>query len=67
MAHRFNSEYGRPTPKPSASERTWYRWRLKHGYEEQKDIVRRSKLEEVKEKIREAFFNKLRKQKKESS
>jgi len=60
MAHRFNSVTGRKEPKPSASERTWSRWRVRKRIETQEDVQRLSRLEEVKERIKEAFFNKLR-------
>lgn len=40
MAHRFNEQLGKVTPKPSARERTRYRWRMRHGLEEKRDKQR---------------------------
>lgn len=43
-------------PKPSATERTLYRFRLKHNIETKQDEERLSRLEELKQKIKEAFL-----------
>ena len=67
MAHRYNVKNGRVEPKPTARERTWYRWRMRKGLEEKQDIERRSRLEEVKEKIRESIIEKLRRKKQHDS
>lgn len=63
MAHRFNCEAGRVQPKPSASERTWYRYRIRRGIGHKKDVERQSSFIETKEKIKETFVGKLRKNK----
>lgn len=62
MAHRFNVKTGRVEPKPSARERTWYRWRLRYGIETPKDNKRFKNSQEVKESIRQHITDKLQDQ-----
>lgn len=52
MAHRFNSKTGRVEPKPSASERTFYRWRMRKGIDTEQDKERKSRLEETLDRVR---------------
>lgn len=66
MAHRFNSKTGRVEPKPSASERTWYRWRMRHGFETIADVEKRNRWEELKQEIQDRLIAKLRKKKAET-
>lgn len=61
MAHRFNIKTGRVEPKPSARERTWYRWRMRHGLETIQDNQRFSKWQETKEYIRRIILGKKEK------
>ena len=63
MAHRFNSLTLRKEPKPSARERTWSRWRIRKRIETEEDEKRLDRLQEVKESIKDAFVNKLRRKK----
>lgn len=56
MAHRFNNQMQRKTPKPHASERTWSRWRGRHDIETKQDKIRRSRIEEIKEKMMERML-----------
>ena len=53
MAHRFNQNEKRKIPKKSANERTLSRWRLKHNLENTQDEQRITRLEELKQKIRD--------------
>lgn len=53
MAHRVNMLSGKKEPKPHASERTWSRWRGRRNIETKQDEVRRSRIEEVKQMMRE--------------
>lgn len=62
MAHRYNVKTGQVEPKPSARERTWYRWRLRNGIETQKDDKRFKDSQEVKESIRKHITEKLQDQ-----
>lgn len=55
MAHRFNLEYGRKTPKPHARDRTWSRWRINRNIIDKHDEERVRKLDETKIKIAERF------------
>ena len=65
VAHRFSDKYGRKIPKPSASERTWSRWRMRKNIQTKQDEVRKSRIEEIKEKALERFnfLKALKKQK----
>lgn len=62
MAHRFNSKTGRVEPKPSARERTWYRYRMRKGLMEAKDQRRFEEHQGVIAKIKESLMKKLRRQ-----
>lgn len=53
MAHRFNNQAGRKTPKPSASERTKFRWRVRHDIETPQDKERINERLEVVKKFKE--------------
>jgi len=59
LAHRFNSVANRKEPKPSARERTWYRWRLKHDHETVKDKERFKAHIQTKERIKESILRML--------
>ena len=65
MAHRYNTKTGRVEPKPSARERTWYRWRMRNGMETPQDTERISKLQVVKEYIRTKILGRKEKEDKE--
>ena len=66
MAHRFNSKTGRAEPKPSARERTWYRWRMRHGLETKQDVEHFNRWQQIKIEIEERLISKLRKKKAET-
>jgi len=53
MAHRFNNKLQKKTPKPSATERTWSRWRMRKNIQTKQDETRISKIEEIKQKALE--------------
>lgn len=53
MAHRFNCNTDRKEPKPSASERTKFRWRVYHGLETTTDENRITKAQQLKDKIKD--------------
>lgn len=65
MAHRYNVKTGRVEPKPSARERTWYRWRMRHGIEKPVDVQRFNRWQQIKKEIEESIIAKLRKKKPE--
>jgi hypothetical protein len=58
MAHRYNQKTGRVEPKPSARERTWYRWRMRNGLEEPKDQKRFETHQGILAEIKEKLFGK---------
>ncbi len=57
MSHRVNMLTGIKEPKPSATERTWSRWRMRRNISTTEDKNRVSKIKELKLKALErAFF-----------
>ena len=40
LSKRWNNLFGRKTPKQSASERTWSRWRMRHNLAQDTDHSR---------------------------
>ena len=46
LSKRFNLEYGRKTPRLSASVRTWSRWRMFKNISTQEDQKRESMIQE---------------------
>jgi hypothetical protein len=53
MAHRFNFEHNRKTPKPTARERTWHRWRVRKEIGNQDDELRIERKISALERIEE--------------
>jgi hypothetical protein len=60
MAHRFNHKLGIVGPKPSASERTKYRWRMRKGIGTTQDVQRKTLYEKIKQEVQESIIAKLR-------
>lgn len=63
MSHRYNSLTLRKEPKPSASDRTWSRWRVRKNIENKEDKKRIDELTKVKTSIKESFMNKFKRKK----
>ncbi len=53
MSHRVNMLTGIKEPKPSATERTWSRWRMRRNISTIADEVRIGKIKEFKIKAME--------------
>lgn len=51
MAKRVNMLTGVKEPKPSATERTWSRWRIRKNIETPDDNLRLSRLDDTKDRI----------------
>ena len=54
MSKRFNLQYDRKTPKPSASPRTWSRWRLFRNISDVQDQKRELMINETRDTIQES-------------
>lgn len=56
MSHRFDYELGYVTPKPSARERTKYRFRMRNGLDTKQDEVRFDEHKGILTKIKEKLL-----------
>lgn len=55
MAHRVSLITGRKEPKKKASERTWFRFRMRKDIPSQDDNLRLTRREEVSNRLKEMF------------
>lgn len=53
MSKRFDSKLMRVPPKPSATERTWRRFRERHEISTPEDVQHFSRLEQIKNEVKE--------------
>lgn len=59
MSKRFDSKMMRVPPKPSATERTWRRFRERHEISTPEDVQHFSRLQKIKDELHERMAQML--------